>query len=574
MLIVYRQIGKLRIKMQKITRKSLNKKENSFSNSRKNRRNFIVKGVFTPEEVHQLLVKEAYKQKINNPKSLQDLKNDYSFLYKIPSTSNVELIKAYQKLIAEKNLPDDREFWKILRKRGVRSKSGIVNITVLTKAYPCPGKCIFCPTEPEMPKSYLSNEPAMMRAVLNNFDAYNQTTNRLTSLRKTGHFTDKVDIIVSGGTWSFYPKRYQRDFTRGIYNALNFPISKKKSLAEAQLINETATNRCIGLSFETRPDHINEKELKWLRELGCTKIEIGLQSLNNKVLEMNRRGHGIAESQKALQLIRDAGYKINVHMMPNLYGSTPEIDLADMKELFDNPAYRPDWMKVYPCVVTPWTILKSYYEKGLYQSYNDSTLVNLLVEMTKLFPEYVRITRINRDISADTIISGCKISNLRQVVEKKLAEQGISSRDIRSREIKDEKVQFKDLNLNVREFIASEGQEFFITFEHSHLDKLNALLRLRFSSYSLNGKKHFIKELEGAALVREVHTYGEQVEIKKREGEVSQHIGLGKLMMIKAEEISKKAGYKKIAVIAGIGVREYYRKLGYRLEGTYMIRDI
>lgn len=524
------------------------------------------------EAAHKELLVKAYDLGISNHRELQDLKNDLSSKYKLPSASNVELIRVYRQMIEDGTLPDNRDFWKLIRKRSVRSQSGIANITVMMKAYPCPGKCIFCPTEPAMPKSYLSNEPAMMRAILNNFDAYKQTINRIDSLQKTGHFTDKIDVIVSGGTFSFYPKRYQVDFTRGIYNALNYPAPKARSLQGAQLINETAANRCIGLSFETRPDHINPEELRRLRRLGCTKIEIGVQSLNDGVLELNRRGHGIAETKYAIKLIRDAAYKINVHMMPNLLGATPEIDLADMKELFDNPDYRPDWMKVYPCMVVPWSQLEGIYKQGKYQSYDDDTLIDMMVEMTKMWPEYVRVTRIYRDIPAPTIISGCKISNLRQLVEVRMKERGVSSRDIRSREIKDAKISFEDLELRIKEFEASEGQEFFITYDHSELDKICALLRLRFSSHSLNGKRHFMKELEGAALVREIHTYGEQVAITKSANKDSQHIGLGRRMMQQAEDISRRNGYKKLAVISGIGVREYYRKLGYQLEGTYMVK--
>ena len=524
------------------------------------------------ENVHKEMLKNAYGAGVTTNSELQDIKNEFSLKYKVPSASNVELIKVYREMVASGEMNEDREFLKIIRKRGVRSKSGITNITVLTKAYPCPGKCIFCPTEPGMPKSYLSNEPAMMRAILNNFDAFRQTRNRLISLYKTGHFTDKVDVIVAGGTFSFYPKKYQTDFIRGIYNALNYPLPKARSLLEAQNINETAQNRCIGLSVETRPDHITPQELIRMRTLGCTKIEIGVQSLNDKVLELNKRGHGIAETKQAIKLIRDAAYKINVHMMPNLYGATPEIDLADMKELFENPAYRPDWMKVYPCMVVPWSQLEGIYRKGLFKSYTDEQLVDLLVEMTKTWPEYVRVTRMYRDIPAPTIISGCKVSNLRQLVEMKMQKLGIKSKDIRSREIKDGKVNIDDLKLKVQQFEASEGQEFFVTYDYPKLDKICALLRLRFSSYSLNGKPHFIKELEGAALVREVHTYGEQVEITRSGKESSQHIGLGRRMMAQAEEISKKNGFKKLAVISGIGVREYYRKLGYQLEGTYMMK--
>ncbi len=524
-------------------------------------------------------VKHIFHQKIRDQKAIHDLKGKFSTRFKRSFFANVELIEAYRGLILKGELPDDREFWKVLRKRSVRSLSGIASITVIMKAYPCPGKCIFCPTEPGMPKSYLSNEPAIMRAILNDFDAYRQTRNRLDSLRKSGHHTDKIDVIVSGGTFSFYPHRYQTDFTRNIFNALNYPLPKARSLLEAQTINEKAEHSCIGLSFETRPDHITERELLRMRELGCTKIEIGVQSLNDKVLAMNRRGHGIAETQKAIQLIRDAAYKINCHMMPNLYGSTPEIDYQDFAELFENPAYRPDWLKIYPCMVVPWSQLEGIFKQGKHKAYSDEALVELLVKMKQVVPEYVRITRLYRDIPAPTILEGSKVSNLRQMVHMAMEKRGLECRCIRCREIKGDKVHIDELTLKVKPFEASEGQEFFITFEDEKKDKLASLLRLRFSSYSLNGKRHFIKELEGAALVREVHTYGEQVRVQGGEGGVSeggesQHIGLGRRMMKKAEEIALQNGFKKIAVISGIGVREYYRKLGYRLEGTYMVREL
>ncbi len=536
----------------------------------KNKKNLAKGGDI--EAAHRDLIRAISSVPIENQRKLQDIKNLISTKYKVPSASNVELIKIYRQMVNQGELTESRDFIKMLRKRAVRTQSGIANITVLTKPFACPGKCIFCPTEPGMPKSYLSTEPAMMRAILNNFDSYRQTKNRLVSLQKTGHFTDKIDVVVAGGTFSFYPKRYQTDFTRGIYNALNFPRQKARSLAEAQKTNEKSENRCIGLSFETRPDHIDKNELKRLRKLGCTKIEIGVQSLNDKVLALNKRGHTVAQTRKAMQLMRDAGFKINVHMMPNLLGSTPDIDLADMRELFENSAYRPDWMKIYPCMVVPWSQLEKIYKNGDYRSYDDRTLIDLMVQMTKIWPEYVRITRMYRDIPADTVISGSKISNLRQYVEKQLQQEGIESRDIRSREIKDQKVEFADLAMKIEQYEASGGQEFFISYNHVKQNKLCALLRLRFSSYSLNGKNHFIPELQGAAIIREIHTYGELVALEDKGKTVSQHIGLGKRMIKKAEEISREHGYRKIAVIAGIGVREYYRKLGYVLEGTYMVK--
>jgi elongator complex protein 3 len=527
--------------------------------------------MLTPAEQ---FVTRAFDEGIIDPLKIRELKLQFSVEFGISPLSNVELIAAYRRLVASGKLPLDQNFLKAFRKRGVRSTSGIASITVITKAYPCPGRCLYCPSEPGMPKSYLSNEPAVMRAILNDFDSYKQTLNRLSSLSKSGHSTSKIEVIVAGGTFSFYPHRYQVDFTRGIFNALNSPLPIQRSLKKAQDLNEKAEHRCVGLSFETRPDLITEDELKRLRILGCTKIEIGVQSLNDKVLELNKRDHGIAEVKRAMQLMRDAGYKINCHMMPNLYGSTPENDFRDFVELFENPAYRPDWLKIYPCMVVPWTQLEKIYKEGKFQPYTDEQLGDLMVRIKKIVPEYCRITRLYRDIPSTSVVAGSKLSNLRQIVQERMKKEGIKCRCIRCREIKGEKISADGFSLNVLEYDASGGREFFMSFDDVEKDRLAALLRLRFSSYSLSGRKHFMEELEGAALIREVHTYGEHVDVAGLAGTSAQHTGLGRRLIIKAEDVSRAAGYKKIAVISGIGVREYYRKLGYELEGTYMVKKL
>lgn len=511
---------------------------------------------------------------VTDSEKLHSIKKKHAGVINGDPVGNIELIKAYRSLVSRGKLPNDAGFLKILRKRGVRSRSGIASVTVITKSFPCPGSCVFCPNEPKMPKSYLSNEPAIMRAILNDFDPYKQVLSRLNGLNKTGHITDKVDVIVSGGTFSFYPYRYQSDFVRNIYNALNYPKSRARSLAEAQRINETSLNRCIGLSVETRPDHIDEEELIRLRKFGVTKIEVGIQSLNDRVLKLNKRGHTVAQAQKSLQLMRDAGFKINCHMMPNLYGSDIENDLNDFKELFSNSAYLPDWLKIYPCIVVPWSALEKMYKDGKYKPYTDEELIDLMIEIKRLVPEYTRITRLYRDIPSNIVIGGSKLSNLRQIVHQRMDKQGIKCRCIRCREIRDEKIFLGQTEMRVKEFDASEGKEFFISFDDVSKDKICSLLRLRFTSYSLKGENHFIKELNGAALIREVHTYGEQVKIASGAVGESQHIGLGKRMILEAERISRENGFKKIAVISGIGVREYYKKLGYRLEGTYMVKKL
>lgn len=521
------------------------------------------------------LVRQAMKSPVKDQATLQQLKNLYSSKHKVSTPTNMELIEAYRHMITDKEIVEDREFMKFLRKRGVRSMSGIVSITVITKAFPCPGKCIFCPTEPGMPKSYLSNEPAIMRAILNDFGAYRQTVNRIDSLKRTGHETDKVEIIVSGGTFSFYPHAYQTAFTRQIFNALNYPLKPARSLLKAQQLNEKAENRCVGLSFETRPDHITELEVKRLATLGATKIEIGIQCLDDEIYALNQRGHTIADVARCMQLLKDGCFKVNAHMMPNLYGSTPERDFEMTKELFDNPAFRPDWMKIYPTMVVPWSVLEKMHKRGEFKAYSDEVLVDLMCKIKPLIPEYVRVTRLYRDIPAPTIVDGSKISNLRQVVQEEMKRRGLPScRCIRCREVRDTVVDPKDLRMRVTEYDASNGKEYFIQWEDPVSDKICAFIRLRFPSQYFTGKKHFIKELQDCALIRELHVYGMQIPLNDREEGSQQHFGLGKTLLLKAEEISRAAGFKKMAIISGVGVREYYRKTGYQLDGTYMVKGI
>lgn len=527
------------------------------------------------DDTLQELVKQALALPLRDPDSLQRLKHQFSAHYKVSTPTNIEIIEAYRQMCLSRGTAPEKNFVKFLRKRGVRSMSGIVSITVITKAFPCPGKCIFCPTEPGMPKSYLSNEPAIMRAILNDFGAYKQVRNRVESLRKTGHETDKVEIIVSGGTFSFYPHAYQTTFTRQMFNALNYPAKPARTLLEAQKINETAENRCVGLSYETRPDHITEPEVKRLCKLGATKIEIGIQCLDDRIYELNQRGHTIADVARCMQLLKDACFKINAHMMPNLYGSTPQRDYEMMKELFDNPAFRPDWMKIYPTMVVPWSVLEKMHKRGEFTAYSDEVLIELMVRIKPLIPEYVRITRLYRDIPAPTIVDGSKISNLRQVVHDEMKKRGLPScRCIRCREVKGVTVDQKNLRMRITEYDASQGKEFFIQWEDSSLDKICAFIRLRFSSQYYTGKKHFMKELEGAALIRELHVYGMHIPVNDREEGAQQHFGLGKSLLTEAENIARNAGFRKMAVISGVGVREYYRKWGYRLEGTYMVKGI
>lgn len=516
------------------------------------------------------LVLEALESGVKTSRQLHDIKIQFAEHFGVSPPPNHELIAAYRSLVKLGRINENREFARLIRKRGIRTLSGVSPVAVLTKPLGCPGRCVFCPTEENVPKSYLSNEPAVMRAIINDYDAYKQVKSRIETLHDNGHPTDKIELIIMGGTWSSHPKAYQVSYIRQCLNAMNG--TRSRSLSEAMRLNEKAKHRCVALTLETRQDWIDEKEVLRMRKLGCTRVEIGAQTIYDDVFDLVKRGHHTDATIHATQLLKDAAFKISYHMMPNLPGSTVERDIAMFKELFDNPVYRPDMIKVYPCVVVPFSELKLWYEQGRHRPYTDEELLEIIFRIKPYFPRYLRVTRLIRDIPATSIIGGSKVSNLRQVAQRMMKEKGIVCQCIRCREIRGEPIDVKNIELRIMNYEASGGREFFLSYDDIKSDKLCALLRLRFSSYSIQGKKHFIKELEGAALLRELHTYGAQVPISERDELASQHMGFGKKLVAKAEEIARKHGYKKMAVIAGVGIREYYRKLGYELEGTYMVK--
>jgi len=479
--------------------------------------------------------------------------------------SNVKLREVYNTLVAEGDVEPSETLEKLLITKRMRSLSGVSVITVLTKAYPCPGNCIYCPTEIDVPKSYLSNEPAVMRAILNKYDAFDQIKTRLDSLKLQGHPIDKVELIVIGGTFSYLPRDYQEEFIKRCFDALNG--SDSKDLVEAKAKNEKEKSRCVGLTLETRPDYIDEEEVKWFRYLGATRVELGAQSLDDKILELNKRGHKIVETKKATRLLKDAGFKICYHLMPNLYGSDVEKDKKLFREVFSNSDYRPDYIKIYPCMVTKNTPLFNLYKKGEYRSYMNEELIDVITDIKKHTPYWVRIMRTIRDIPATSIESGSVTSNLRQVILERAIKEGWQCHCIRCREIgsQSQKPKANSKKLYVEEYEASDGKEIFLSYE-SVDRKLYSLLRLRLTS------GQFINELKGAAIIREVHTYGQEIGVGE-EGK-TQHVGFGKKLVIEAEKIAQKEGYNKIAVISGVGVRDYYRKLGYNLIGEYMVKEL
>ena len=495
--------------------------------------------------------------------------------------TNIALFSVYQKLVKQKKIARNQQLEHIIRKRKVRTLSGIAAITVLTPNGACPGNCIFCPTERGMPKSYLSNEPAVMRAIANNFDPYLQVRRRLEALASQGHSTDKIEIIVIGGTWSSIPHSFQEWYIGRLYEALNAKttvIPKKglipltKSLRALQDYNRRrARHKLVGLTLETRPDWVTEEELKRMRIYGCTRVELGVQSVYDDVLDASRRGHHIDATVRATALLKDAGFKINYHIMPNLPKATPKRDMEMARILFSDPRFQPDMLKIYPCVIVKNADLYKVWEKGAYKPYTDRQLITIIKTMKSYVPEYCRIVRVIRDIPAPSIEAGSTASNLRQTIQEEMKREGVTCRCIRCREIKDEKTHGR-LTLRRTDYPASGGREIFLSFNDTH-DKLVALLRLRISSPEAHP---LFPVLKNAALIREVHTYGEVAPLLGvSEKGKKQHKGLGKKLLKEAEKISKKEfGMKKIAVISGVGVQGYYGKNGYTLRDTYMVKAL
>lgn len=536
------------------------------------------------------IIKKIIKLKPQNHQEFSKIKRKICGEFKIAPISNSDLFEIYQKLLNKKEISKQSWLENLLKKHPIRTLSGVAIIAILTKPYPCPGKCFYCPNEKGIPKSYLSNEPAVMRAVLCKFDPYKQIQVRLKSLEATGHPTDKIELIIMGGTWSYFPKKYQTWFIKRCFEALcqlsvaSYQLSDKKELTlkELQKINEKAKHRCVALTLETRPDFINLKEIKRMRELGCTKVELGVQALDDSILQLNIRGHKLEQIIQATKLLKDAGFKVCYHMMPNLPGSTLNKDFKMFEKLFNDSDFKPDLLKIYPCVVTKNSKLYTFWKQGKYKPYSFQQLIDLLIKIKTIVPRYVRIIRVIRDIPSSSIEAGNKISNLREIVQQEMEKQNLKCQCIRCRQVKcqihpdvhrGKNVKCQMLKMFSEKYEASDGTEYFLSFEDAQRENLYAFLRLRISK-KLSTTGNLFPILKNAAIIREVHTYGQAVMIGKKDKKAIQHFGLGKKLIIEAEKIVQTLEIKKIAVISGVGVREYYRKLRYRLRDNYMVKFI
>ncbi len=482
-----------------------------------------------------------------------------------------------------------REKLKKLGRKPSRILSGVAPVAIMTKPYPCPhGKCIYCPGGPDQdtPQSYVGEEPALMRAIRVGYDPYLQVWSRLRQYEILGYEPSKVELIIMGGTFLAMPIDYQEWFIAQALEAMNrYPRREKPGkwvyLEDAQRRNELARVRCIGLTIETRPDWAYEKHSDWMLYLGATRVEIGVQSIYDDVLVKVRRGHGVKETIETTRILKDSGFKVTYHIMPGLPGSDFDRDLEMIREIFENPDYRPDYLKIYPTLVIKGTDLYEWWRRGLYKPLTDEEAVELISEMYRYIPKYVRVIRVQRDVPAQEIEAGPKKGNLRELVEKRCREKGIRIREIRYREVGRQLLKLGKLpdprytRITRYTYEASNGIEEFLAVEDTVNDILIGFLRLRIPS-----EKAHRKEIDGkTAIVRELHVYGPMVPLGKKADPLFewQHRGWGKKLLAEAERIAREEyDCKKILVLSGIGVREYYRKQGYYkpYNSPYMHKDL
>lgn len=534
----------------------------------------------------------------------------------------------------------EERFIRSVRMKPRRTASGVATITVITRPHTCSSNCIYCPCDLRMPKSYLANEPACQRAELTFFDPCVQVAARLQALHQMGHSTDKVELIVLGGTWSDYPEGYQYWFIKELFRALNdWPNSPSyiqerldwytsfglqnteealssfvaeqqaavfddtatynqafhklydtsqphqsawsrmqstyDELEEQQHVNETAAARVVGLVIETRPDTITPDNLRMFRQLGCTKIQIGIQSTRQEILDANKRQMSAAQIKRAFSLIRLYGFKIHSHLMVNLLGATPEADKQDFKTFVTDPGFLPDEIKLYPCALVAGTQLVQKYREGAWQPYAKDELVDVLVQDALNTPPYVRISRMIRDISATDILVGNKHTNLRQMVEQELAAKDIARRvqEIRFREINQQQVRAAELTLQDFAYTTAVSDEHFLQWVTAD-NKIAGFCRLslphwdKLTAGACDVTANELLVQPGQAMIRELHVYGQALSLGS-EGMSAQHQGLGQKLLTKASSIAAEAGYTSLNVISSIGTRAYYRAQGFTDAGLY-----
>lgn len=557
------------------------------------------------KKLYKEIIDEILKKDLKNKKDIIKLRDKLSKKYKpkkLPSLIDI-LLNAPQSKI--------KELKPRLLTKPVRTISGVAPLAIMTKPIPCPhGKCIYCPggiNSPfgDVPQSYTGGEPATMRAIRNHFDPYLQIFNRLEQYVLLGHNFEKIELIVMGGTFPSFPKKYQEGFIKFAFKALNdfselffkngkfnytkfkkfyelpsedfsdkkrteriqkkvLKLKGKSTLAKEQTRNETAKVRCVALCIETKPDWGLEEHGNQLLKLGTTRIELGVQSVYEDVIKKINRGHTVKDSKNSIRILKDLGFKVAIHYMPGLPYTSKKKDLKGMISLFTNPDFKPDMLKIYPTMVSKGTILYNEYKKGNFKPLSIKEAAELLIQFKKHVPRYCRIMRIQRDIPTHQWTAGVEMTNFRQYLFQK---HKVECNCIRCREPMGRKIDWNNVKIKTQKYNASKGKEFFISAEDTKNDLLVGFIRMRFPHKNL--RKEITKK---SALIRELHVYGTSLGLKET-GEV-QHRGIGKQLMKKAEDIAKKEKKNKIVVISGIGVREYYYKLGYEKEGPYVTKEI
>jgi elongator complex protein 3 len=469
-----------------------------------------------------------------------------------------------------------RKLLPVLRRKTTRTVSGVTVVAVMTQPYPCPQPepCAYCPGGPPfgVPQSYTGFEPAAMRGLQNAFDPYLQVRSRIGQLEAIGHVVDKVELIIMGGTFPATPEAYQTWFVKRCLDAISGVDSQ--NLEEAKRVAETSRIRNVGITVETRPDWAKEQHVDRMLDMGVTRVELGVQNPDDEIYRLVGRRHTVQDVIEATRILKDAGLKIVYHMMPGLPGSSMEKDLAVFREIFTNSAYKPDMIKIYPCLVLKDTKAYEWFLRGEYKPYTTEEAARLIVEVKKIIPPWVRIMRVQRDIPAPLIVAGVKMSNLRQLVQQKLKEQGLRCRCIRCREVGHRlladgvKPDPEKVRILTTRYEASEGEEIFISAEDTENDVLIGYLRLRIPSEKAHRPE--IKA-EPCSIIRELHVYGPVVPVGKRLPKAWQHKGYGAILLGEAERITRQEyGFRKILVISALGTKQYYKRSGYTYEGPYM----
>lgn len=592
------------------------------------------KTIFSEKTIQ--VIKELYKYDLEEPDDESSKHKFSNAMQAIRKTlkycpNKTQLSAAYQYLVDTGEITPNETIRKHIKAKEMRGLSGVIVISVITSPYPqytdamgntktqrfsCRHDCHYCPRELDNDgrevnaRSYLSDEPTVARGLRYKYDPIGQYNDRAGQYQRNGHHVDKIEIIVLGGTWTEYPRQYQETYIRDIFYAANVFYERghtrhKFSLTREQQINETSKSRIIGLTLEMRPDSIDPETIQWLRYLGCTRVQLGVQHIDRDILRNVNRGCYVEDAERALKQLKDCGYKVDAHWMPDLPKSSPTIDQQMFDTILTSANLQFDQWKIYPTAVVPWTRIKKWYDDGSYMPYTErdpENLIKLLIDVKKKVPEWIRLNRVVRDIPNTTmsgetyIYAGNKVTNLRQILADRMKKQNEFCRCIRCREPKSSTNMLNTAIVIVRKYASSGGEEYFISIESgSCIDAIwdtrqqqwkknnvvepgiiYGFVRLRLNQ--MGGKKYtggnqFFPELHACALVRELHVYGQVVGAKKK-SVAPQHQGLGKRLMHEAEQIAQHNNYNEIAVISGIGVKNYYRRLGYHEHNTYMIKQL